>query len=247
MGQVPNKSGKPKYLIVGNGRLAKHFLHYFDLLGVSYIQCVRENLNEFVKLSNPSGKSESVERILLLIRDDQIENFICEYKSKISPQSIWIHCSGVLSIEEAESAHPLASFSEVLFDLPFYKSIPFVTEKGRKNFHELFPQLQNPNFEIYKEEKELYHAWCSIAGNFTTILWQNFFNYLKDDLLLPNRAAHQFLVSISENLIKSNDPLTGPLKRGDAKTIERHLHQLKNSPLEDVYKSFIKLYEKSKR
>ena len=247
MGQVPNKSGKPKYLIVGNGRLAKHFLHYFNLLGVSYIQCARENLNEFVKLSNPSDKPESVDRILLLIRDDQIENFIREYKSKISHQLIWIHCSGVLSIEEAESAHPLASFSEVLFDLRFYKSIPFITEKGRKNFHELFPQLQNPSFEIYKEEKELYHAWCSIAGNFTTILWQNFLNYLKDDLLLPSHAAYQFLASISENLIRSNDPLTGPLKRGDTKTIERHLRQLKNSPLEDVYKSFIKLFEKSKQ
>lgn len=247
MGQVPNQIDKPKYLIVGNGLLAKHFLHYFDLLGVSYIQCVRENLNEFVKLSHQSDKHGSVDRILLLIRDDQIENFIREYKNKIAPQSIWVHCSGVLSIEEAESAHPLASFSEVLFDLRFYKSIPFVTEKGRKNFHELFPQLQNPSYEIYKEEKELYHAWCSIAGNFTTILWQNFFNYLKDDLLLPSQAAHQFLVSISENLIKSNDPLTGPLKRGDTKTIERHLRQLKNSPLEDVYKSFIKLFEKSKR
>ncbi|MEW6702639.1 MAG: DUF2520 domain-containing protein [Bacteroidota bacterium] len=247
MGQVPNKKGKPKYLIVGNGRLAKHFLHYFELLGVSYIQFVRENLNEFVQLSNAAARSEVSDRILLLIRDDQIENFIHEYKSKIAPQLIWIHCSGVLSIEEAESAHPLASFSEVLFDLQFYKSIPFVTEKGRKNFHELFPQLQNPNFEINKEEKELYHAWCSIAGNFTTILWQNFFNYLKDDLLLPKEVAHQFLASISENLIKSNDPLTGPLKRGDAKTIERHLLQLKNSPLEDIYKSFIKLFETSKQ
>ena len=72
-----------------------------------------------------------------------------------------------------------------------------------------------------------------------------FFNYLKDDLLLPSQAAHQFLVSISENLIRSNDPLTGPLKRGDAKTIERHLRQLKNSPLEDVYKSFIKLLRRA--
>lgn len=247
MGQVPNQIDKPKYLIVGNGRLAKHFLHYFDLLDVSYIQYVRENLNEFVKLSNPSDKSESIERILLLIRDDQIENFIHEYKNKISPQLIWIHCSGVLSIEEAESAHPLASFSEVIFDLRFYKSIPFVTEKGRKNFHELFPQLQNFNFEIYKEEKELYHAWCSIAGNFSVILWQRFFHFLENQLTIPAGSAYPYLKSVTQNLMLSKDPLTGPIKRGDSKTIEKHLDQLKGSPLEDVYKSFIKLFEKSKR
>lgn len=239
MGQVPNKNSKSKYLIVGGGKLARHFLHYFNLVGIHYLSCTRKNLSEFVKLS------ENVDRILLLIRNDEIESFIKEHKNKIASQKIWIHCSGVLSIDEAESAHPLASFSNVLFDKQFYSTIPFITEKGRKNFRELFPQLHNPSFEINKGQKEIYHAWCSMAGNFTTILWQNFFSFLQKDLHLQLNVAYPFLFTISQNLIHANDPLTGPLKRGDSETIELHLRLLKDSPMEDVYKSFVKLYEKN--
>lgn len=239
MRQVPNKNSKSNYLIVGNGNLAGHFRHYFNLVGLHYLSCTRKNLNEFVKLS------DKTDRILLLIRDDEIESFIKKHRDKISPQKNWIHCSGVLSIDEAESAHPLASFSNVMFDKKFYSTIPFITEKGRKTFRELFPQLHNPSFEITKEQKEIYHAWCSMAGNFTTILWQNFFSFLEKDLHLQFNAAYPFLSTVSQNLIHSYDPLTGPLKRGDSKTIERHLHLLKDSPLEDVYKSFVKLYEKN--
>ncbi len=239
MGQVPSNESKPKYLIVGSGKLAKHFIHYFDLIGVTYLHCTRKNLADFVTLA------ATVEKIILLIPDDQIENFIANYKSKIPQEKIWIHCSGMLSIEEAESAHPLASFSEVLFDFQFYRTIPFVTEKGRKNFQELFPELQNPSLEIRREDKELYHAWCSMAGNFTTILWLQFFRYLEIDLNIPRQAAHQFISSISENLFKSADPLTGPLKRNDKNTIERHLKQLRNHSFENVYKSFVDLFKSS--
>ncbi len=240
MGQVP-KHSISKYLIVGSGNLANHFTRYFSLMNINHSQIIRQNIDEF------ENYALNAERILILINDDQVEKFVTQHRKGLLQDKIWIHCSGMLSIENAEGAHPLTSFSEELFNLKFYKSVPFITEKGRMIFSQLFPLLPNPSYSIPKEKKELYHTWCSMAGNFTTILWQNFFNYLKDDLLLPSQAAHQFLVSISENLIRSNDPLTGPLKRGDAKTIERHLSQLKNSPLEDVYKSFIKLFEKGKR
>lgn len=233
------------YLVVGDGRLARHFCYYFQLLSIPYIQCKRENLNEFGSLSSSLGDSGVNGRILLLINDDQIRPFIDEHRQKAPSDTIWIHCSGLLSLDEVENAHPLASFSRMLFHDEFYKSIPFVTVKGKMGFHELFPQLPNPSFEIDKDQKELYHARCSIAGNFTTILWQHFFQYLQKDLQLPKQMAYPFVQSIVENLLHSDDPLTGPLKRGDAKTIKRHLDKLKHSPLEDVYRSFINLYKRS--
>lgn len=242
MEQVPLNYSDPTYLIVGNGRLAGHFLHYFDFLGISWYQCTRRNLHEFSDLLNASDHGRRVTRVLLLIRDDQIEGFVKEYKPRVLSDVIWIHCSGVLSIEEAESAHPLASFSRVLFEDEFYPSIPFITEKGRAGFGTLFPGLSNPHVDITKEQKVLYHAMCSVAGNFTTMLWQHFFNFLKHDLDVHEHMAFPFLESIARNLILSDDPLTGPIKRGDANTIKRHLDKLNNTPLEGVYRSFINLH-----
>ncbi len=246
MERVPSDNKHTEYLVIGNGRLARHFLHYFDLLGVSYNHCTRQNLHELAQLAKPLVRSGVSGRILLLIRDDQMMDFIRTYKQQVSSKIIWIHCSGVLSMDDAEAAHPLSSFSDVLFEDGFYASIPFVTEKGRRSFGELFPELPNPSYEIGREQKELYHAWCSMAGNFSTMLWQHFFHFLKHDLHLENQVAYAFLASITENLIRSKDPLTGPLKRGDTRTIERHLDQLKNTPMEGVYKSFINLYKNSK-
>ena len=246
MEKTPDNNTDIHFLVVGNGRLAKHFCHYFDLSAVSYIQCKREDLNEFSRLTATIGNSESLGRILLLINDDQIQSFIETYKQTAPSDLIWIHCSGLLSIAEAESAHPLASFSKVLFPDDYYQTIPFVTERGKMGFRELFPQLPNPCFEISKEQKELYHARCSIAGNFTTILWQNFFQYLQAELHMPEQMAYPYLQSVLDNLLHSDDPLTGPIKRGDTRTIDRHLSQVKDTPLEDVYMSFINLYENRK-
>ncbi len=236
MGQVPNQIDKPKYLIVGNGRVAKHLVHYFNFLEITFQHCTRENLSEFGKLSDP------VEKILLLVRDDEIEDFYLAHKNEVTSEKIWIHCSGLLSIYGIQSAHPMASFTKHLFDLEFYESIPFVTEKGERKFSELFPEFPNPSFEIEQERKELYHAWCSIAGNFSVILWQHFFHFLENQLTIPAESSYPYLKSVTQNLMLSKDPLTGPIKRGDSKTIEKHFDQIKGSPLEYVYQSFLKLY-----
>lgn len=236
MRQVP-KYSKSKYLIVGGGNLANHFTRYFSLLNVSYSQITRQNIKEF------ENYALNAERILILIKDDQIEKFVTEHRQGLLQDKIWIHCSGILSIKDAEGAHPLASFSKELFDLEFYKSVPFITEKGRMTFNKLFPSLQNPNFSIPKEKKELYHAWCSMAGNFTTILWLNYFQFLENELSIPSSYAMEFLYSITHNLLYSKDPLTGPLKRRDGKTIQTHLEQLHGSTFEEVYKSFVKVFD----
>lgn len=245
MGQVPNN--KSKYIIVGKGRLARHFIHYFTLLEIPHIQFTRNSNLSF------SDVAANVDKILVLIKDDFIEEFIYSNRNNVSNDKIWIHCSGILSTELAESAHPLASFSDSLFDLEFYKSIPFAIEKGRTSFKKLFPELPNPSFEVDKELKAFYHTMCSITGNFTTILWQNFFKFIEENLHnLPDGSqveksfAYPYLKSVMFNLMNSDDPLTGPLKRNDTKTIQKHLEQLHNTPLKDVYESFIKLYDNIK-
>ena len=238
MGQVPKQDETP-YLIIGNGRLAKHIAHYFDLSGIPYLNWYRKSSESLHLLISQAQK------ILVLINDDEIENFISQNNNDFKHKT-WIHCSGLLSTPLAESAHPLMTFSNSLYDLETYKSIPFITEKGRENFHDLFPELANINFPIKSELKPLYHAWCVMSGNFTTILWQRFFDILENDLGIYRKYAYPYLTKIAENLGTSTSPLTGPLARGDKKVIEKNLLALKDEPFVEIYRAFVNTHNKMK-
>lgn len=239
MRQVPASSDKYSYLIVGNGRLSKHFQHYFKLKNISFKVWTRNSNESLQSLEREAGGE------LVLIKDDEIQNFLETNSNTFSKKNI-IHCSGMLSTSLAESAHPLMTFTDELYSLETYESITFITEKGRKSFTELFPELKNPNFEIESTEKTLYHAYCVLSGNFTTILWQFFFDYLKSKDI-PSSAAFPYLTSTSENLMKNSEPLSGPIIRDDKKTINAHLNVLKNHPLKNVYISFLEAYDKMKK
>jgi hypothetical protein len=138
---------KRPYLIVGNGKLARHFKHYFKLLDIEYYQWARGSVDSFNKFYN------HVDKIVVLIADDSIESFIKQYYKKNDSDKIWIHCSGILSTPLAISAHPLSTFGNELYDLETYKSVPFVTEKEQLSFKEIFPEFPNSSYQIPKEKK----------------------------------------------------------------------------------------------
>ncbi len=232
---------KAEYLIVGNGKTAKHISHYFEILNIPFNSWNRNQSIQFEEMLTEEKK------ILVLIPDDQIEKFIEEQKSKVSAQVLWIHFSGVLSTPLAESAHPLFTFHNSLYDLATYKSIPFITERGRKTFSELFPELRNTSYEIEPSNKSLYHAWCSIAGNFTSILWSEFFNRLENQFHLPKETAFPYLKQVALNTFANPGSLTGPLVRSDNETINKHLETLKDDDFYKIYNSFKELYENKTR
>jgi len=237
--QVPALSDKYSYLIVGNGRLSKHFQHYFQLKNISFKVWTRnsdESLQSYEK---------NAESILILIKDDEILNFLKDYSDTFSKSKNLIHCSGLLSTPLAESAHPLMTFADELYSLEKYESINFITEKGRLSFNELFPDLNNLSYAIESSEKTLYHAYCVLSGNFTSIMWKFFFDYLKSNNI-PGAAAFPYLIATTENLMKASQPLSGPLIRNDSNTIYSHLEALENHPLRNLYISFLEAYDQIK-
>ncbi|MDP2366476.1 MAG: DUF2520 domain-containing protein [Ignavibacteria bacterium] len=237
MRQVPAKNKQYSYLIVGNGRLSKHFQHYFSLKNISYRVWSRSS-EESLQSIGQSAKS-----ILVLIKDDELQNFLENNCNKLSNDKTWMHCSGMLSTNLAESAHPLMTFADELYSIERYESITFITEKGRKSFIELFPELKNPNYTIESSEKTLYHAFCVLSGNFTTLIWQFFFDYLKSKNI-PESAAHLYLDTITDNLKNTSTPLTGPIQRNDKNTINKHLESLNDHPVKNIYIAFLEAYDK---
>jgi predicted short-subunit dehydrogenase-like oxidoreductase (DUF2520 family) len=229
VGQVPSDS--PPYLLVGNGRLSRHLQHYFDLEGIRWRLWVRSQERPL----EPALRD--VRSVLLLIPDDAIEPFLAHHADLAGPP--WIHCSGSLSTPLAAGVHPLMTFGDELYDPAVYRRMAFVCERGAPPFGELFPELANPHFAIEPADKALYHALCTMAGNFTTLLWLRAFAVFEGRLELPRAALYPYLEQTAANLERSAEPLTGPLARGDHRTLERHLAALAGDPFEPIYRSFL--------
>jgi predicted short-subunit dehydrogenase-like oxidoreductase (DUF2520 family) len=228
----------PHYLMIGNGRVARHFQFYFSHLKISYSTWHRQEPRPTLRrLINNSS------HILLLISDGAIENFIAK-ELKDSSQLL-IHYSGSLITQSAYGTHPLMTFSETLYLEEQYKKIPFIIDNDAPSFEELFPGLPNPHYRLAKESKAKYHALCVLSGNFSCMLWQKLISTFENEFKFDPVIAQPYLLQQTQNLL--NNPktaLTGPLVRNDIKTIKSNISALDSDPFQDVYKSFVECYQK---
>ena len=235
MRQVPTSTAAP-FGIVGNGRVARHFHHYFSLLGLPVAVWSR----------NPKGPAPpealgNCRTILVLIPDAQIDPFIDTWPALREKRLV--HCSGSLVTSAAESAHPLMTFGPALYDLEDYREIPFVLEAGGTPLTRLLPGLPNPSFAIPAADRPYYHALCVIAGNGSTMLWVKLFEELQDRFGIPASAAHPYLRRVATNVIADGrTALTGPLVRGDMKTVTDNLNALEGDAFHAVYAALRKVY-----
>lgn len=228
MRQVPLNSNS--YLIVGRGRLALNLAFYFKNLNIPYTMWHRdlgtETLKVFIKTHS---------RILLAISDGAIESFAKEHQLSAAQM---IHFSGALITPFAHKLHPLMTFTRQPLALETWKSIPFIGTQGAPPLGELIPEFKNPFWQIPQELSALYHSLCVLSGNGTTVLWQNAFEQFENKLGLPREILHHYLRQICSNLIEnSQNALTGPWARNDAKTIENNLNSLEEQKLYEAYSS----------
>jgi hypothetical protein len=230
--QVPSKSDNPNYLIIGNGKLARHLCHYFDLENIQFSKWDRSSNTN---LAENILKSDI---ILILITDDSIENFYLE--NLLSYGKECIHFSGALTIDGVKGLHPLNMFGQELMKLDEYRKQIFVCEEGM-DFKNTFPKLKNQFYSIPVEKKAYYHALCVMAGNFTTFLWDKVQNSFESDLGLPAEVLTEYMKTVMVNLQKEKPSFTGPLVRRDLKTIKKNIASLEGDEYQAIYKSFAKL------
>ena len=228
-----NRQVPKKYTIVGDGKVARHMMCYFDLIGIAFNQWQRQQ--SLKQLQQCVAQSDVV---LLLISDDAIEQFI--HQHLFLQDKTLVHFSGTLIFDKAFGCHPLMTFGQDLYDLATYQSIPFVCDEG-VDFLQLFPQLGNQFFSIAAKDKAFYHAMCVMAGNFSQMLMREAAKQLNERLEMPADILFPYLLQNTKNFIANPEhSATGPLQRGDFATINKHLQVLERNPLGNIYKSFLK-------
>ena len=223
-----------RYGIVGDGRVARHMTHYFDLLDLPHVNWSRRSAGN----APPSAALAESDAVLLLVSDAAIEQFITSNDGL--REKTLIHFSGSLVTSSATGMHPLTTFGADLYDRVTYESIPFVCEEGEPRFEDVFPELPNPRYTLAAGLRPLYHSLAVMAGNFTMILWNKLFHTFEEQLQLPPSVALPYLRQVAANLEKVDTALTGPITRGDRDTIRANLAALSGDPYHDVYAAFVK-------
>ncbi len=236
MRQVPARDAI-SFGIVGNGRIARHFRHYLELLDLPICAWSRRESS-----ASPPEALATCETVLVLIRDAEIVPFIEAWPALQNKRLI--HCSGSLVTPLAEAAHPLMTFGPELYELADYRAFPFVLDSGGTPFADLMPGIPNPSFEIPAKDRPRYHALCVMAGNFSTMLWVKLFAELERSFGMPASAAHPYFAKVAANVIAEGErALTGPLVRDDQRAIATNLQALAGDSFQAVYAAFVRAYE----
>lgn len=154
----------------------------------------------------------------------------------------WIHFSGVLQTSLAYGLHPLMTFSTSLYDIETYRQIPLIAAEPVPEH--ILSDWPNLRYHIPADQKIRYHAWCALAGNGTSLLWQQFNQFLQQDLNLPDDIAQLYCSQVFENITQDlNTALTGPMTRGDVKTLAKHHASLEGTASGEVYQAMRHLFE----
>src|SRR5690606_13934915 len=125
----------------------------------------------------------------------------------------------------------LMTFGPELYAPEEYRKMAFVVDHDPSEFRSLMPGLPNPVHGLKAEDRALYHALCVMAGNFPALLWGKLVKDFEQLLGLPPEAALPYMARAHRNLEQTRTgALTGPLVRGDRKTIARNLEALGEDP-----------------
>jgi len=165
------------------------------------------------------------------------------------------HCSGLIPSEVLKplkskgaltaSLHPIQSFSQKKTEPTHFENIYFGLEGYSEALalsQKIVKQLGGHPLILQAKDKALYHAACSTASNFFVVLLDMAVFLLQQIGLQEEKALQMLLPLVKGTLhnVKKFDiraSLTGPVIRGDQKSIQKHLDALRNfSPYYETYK-----------
>ena len=170
-----------------------------------------------------------------------------EGKGKIA-----LHSSGALTSDElaplrrrgasVASVHPLMTF--VGGSRPSFEGVPFAVEGDAaavRVAREIVKRLGGRPYPIRKQDKAAYHAWGTFASPLLTALLATTERVAERARVHRKEAARRMMPILRQTLenyveFGAAKGFSGPIIRGDTKTIARHLQILKGVPAaQEVY------------
>jgi len=208
----------------------------------------RKKIGEFTDTDIiKSGLSEKIVReseiIIICTKDDEIETALQELKefnlkigNKIIFHTSGMHNSGIIEkygIRKANcgSFHPVQTFSKCNSESDRYLSGIYISLEGGKTFREygklLIREWESETFILKPEDKVTYHLICVLSSNLL-IAYFKLISELGERIGISvnrfNKIFFPLIRTAMENMVKDGfeKSLTGPIARGDYRTIQKH-------------------------
>jgi predicted short-subunit dehydrogenase-like oxidoreductase (DUF2520 family) len=245
-------------VLLGFGNVSFHLINALNKLNKNNVIQIynRNNISlnseiNHIPFTTDLSKIKDADIYIIAIPDDSIAAF-----SELLPlkNKLVVHTSGSVSMDALSERnrkgvfYPLQTFSknrEVNFN-----NIPICVEatepRDLKLLMNLGKSLSEKVVEVNSEERSKLHLAAVFVNNFVNHLYA-----IGDDILGKNELSFDLLHPLIEetaNKIKTLAPSkvqTGPARRGDQKTIEKHLHLLKEGPKSDLYQQLTASIRKS--
>jgi predicted short-subunit dehydrogenase-like oxidoreductase (DUF2520 family) len=256
---LPAMAAKPNIAIVGAGRLGTALAMELRRAGYTISEIVSRN-NAASKRkaatlarkvhARPSTVDDArldADVIWFCVPDREIKKAAHKLASAIDwKRKIAFHSSGALLSDELSilrqrgaavgSLHPMMTF--VSASIPSLKKVPFAMEGDAaaiRMARRLVRELGGQAFTIRKHHKTAYHAWGSFASPLlvATLVTAE---QLARAAGLSAREARRKMVPIVKQTIANYEMLgpagafSGPIVRGDAEIVRKHLQVLKKVP-----------------
>jgi predicted short-subunit dehydrogenase-like oxidoreductase (DUF2520 family) len=180
---------------------------------------------------------DDAELVLLCVPDDAIE----EVAGQLEPGPWIAHVSGATPLAALDphrrrfSVHPLQTFTRARGPEQLdgaWAAVTAETPAALARGFELAELVGLRPFELADDERSLYHAGAVIASNYLVTLQR-----AAEELFLAAGAPPKALEPLMMRTIENEFELTGPVARGDWKTVDRHVAAIRERrpQLEEMY------------
>ena len=196
-----------------------------------------------VRVAKPTDVARSCDLLLLTVPDDMLENVVTTLvgAGAIRPGQLVCHTSGRHGLAVLRSAaaigarvvamHPAMTFTGTEVDLDRLRGCVFgvtADEEERAYVDGLVADLGGVPMWVPEERRTLYHAALAHGANHLVTLVSQAMDLLTaagaED---PAGTLRPLLGAALDNALASGDAaLTGPIVRGDVRTVEAHLRDI---------------------
>ncbi|AXT19750.1 DUF2520 domain-containing protein [Flavobacteriaceae bacterium AU392] len=240
-------------VIIGAGNVATHLFNaFYNAKNISVSQWYARNLNDIQVFSNKTAITDKLSDLndadiyIIAVSDDAIASL----SSKLPfSNKLIAHTSGSVGLPDLNNKnhrsvfYPLQTFSKTA-EIDF-SEVPICIEIERKADLNLLKTLANeigsPFYKVNSEQRSALHLAAVFVNNFSNQLYRigheiTEASNVEFDILKP-------LIKETARKIEGLSPFmaqTGPAKRNDKKTIQKHLSALTNKKHKAVYELMTK-------
>lgn len=252
-----------KITIIGSGNVATILSKVFVNKGFSINQVFSKSkinaeilieklaANQQIKITDNIAEIDDTSDIYIVcVKDDAIATVVNQILFK---DKLIVHTSGSVDItvfngfNQFGVFYPLQTFSKDkdtdVANVPF--CIEGNTNQTTQLLIDLASSISKKVYEINSEQRKTLHLAAVFACNFTNYMYS-----IAEEITTKNNINFEVLKPLIQETAKKiefqspKEAQTGPAKRKDQQTINKHLAMLENNPNKELYKLITELIQK---